>query len=78
MKAMLLFLQCTVIIFGGLEMPPRSPSAKRVQAFDGRKSFFNNVRFDFVTLFAQLWLKVFCLRSQNKLKNFHSALQISQ
>ena len=22
----------------GLEMPPRSPSAKRVQAFDGRKS----------------------------------------
>ena len=28
----------TVIIFGGLEMPPRSPSAKRVrtQAFDGR------------------------------------------
>ena len=28
----------TVIIFGRLEMPPRSPSAKRVQAFDGRKS----------------------------------------
>ena len=40
--------------------------------------FFNNVRFDFVTLFAQLWLNVFCLRSQNELKNFHSALQISQ
>ena len=28
--------QITVIIFSGLEMPPRSPSAKRVQAFDGR------------------------------------------
>ena len=28
----------TVIIFGRLEMPPRSPSAKRVQAFDGCKS----------------------------------------
>ena len=40
--------------------------------------FFNNIRFDFVTLIAQLWLNVFCLRSQNELKDFHSALQISQ
>ena len=32
--------------------------------------------FDFVALFAQLWLNVFCLRSQNELKNFHSALQL--
>ena len=32
------FFKHTVIIFGRLEMPPRSPSAKRVQAFDCRKS----------------------------------------
>ena len=60
-------------------MPPRSPSVKQVQAFDGRKScIFQQRSLRFVTLFAQLWLNVFCLRSQNELKNFHSALQISQ
>ena len=40
--------------------------------------FFTDVRFNFVMPFAQLWLNVFCLRSQNELKIFHSALQISQ
>ena len=69
----------TVIIFLDLKCPrDRQVRSEFRHSTAVDHPFFNNVRFDFVTLFAQLWLNVFCLRSQNELKNFHSALQISQ
>ena len=71
--------KATVIIFLDLKCPRDRQVRSEFRHSTGvDHPFFNNVRFDFVTLFAQLWLNVFCLRSQNELKNFHSALQISQ
>ena len=69
----------TVIIFLDLKCPrDRQVRSEFRDSTAVNHAFFNGVCFDFVTLFAQLWLNVFCLRSQNELKNFHSALQISQ
>jgi len=79
MQLIFLFICITVIIFLDLKCPrDRQVRSEFRHSTAVDHPFFNNVRFDFVTLFAQLWLNVFCLRSQNELKNFHSALQISQ
>ena len=79
MRGQNLLVSPTVIIFLDLKCPRDRQVRSEFRHSTGVDyPFFNNVRFDFVTLFAQLWLNVFCLRSQNELKNFHSALQISQ